>query len=460
MTTLRASLAVAVAVALASGACGGGNDPLSDAPPGDDGGDAADASPPDAAPTTVTLHVSYEDFDPFAGEPVDGARIRVIAPDDGTADYTTDASGSATFPVTAGSRIWVVREGLPVPSLVPGGGPPGYIYLLEDIGPGATIRLGAAERTADSVAGQTTVSFTPWDGTYADSVHDGYLVSPDGFSCTDAGIELEPGSILFSVYDGCSTATREMVVTNLDALGNPIAWLRVPGFGPITTPVDGTAAVWDDTGTTYEVTSTGLPSNVVEVSADFRSALSWHRTYVSGSPRKPFSIVDAALPTPASATYALSHDAALPQWLVEPLAALASSYTIDGDRALPFVDTIDYNPSNRTVSWTEVDAGTALPALVTTSFNYYDDVDFSQYRWVIYAPGGWTELPIPDVPDDLTTHDLQAGDPVYPDVWLVDVEGASYGSILGSVDLYRTALDSGFQPAARAAVSGGFPFDK
>jgi hypothetical protein len=459
MTTLRASLAVAVA--FASGACGGGNDPLSDAPPGDDAGDDVDAAPPDAAPTTVTVHVSYEDFDPLAGEPVDGARIRVIAPDDGSADYTTDGSGSATFPVTAGSRIWVVREGVPVPAVVPGGGPAGYIYLIEDIGPGATIRLGAAERpTADSVEGETTVSFTPWDGTYADSVHDGYLSAPGGFGCTDGGIELEPGAILYSVYDGCSTETREMVVTNLDALDNPIAWLRIPGFGAITTPVDGTAAVWDEVGTTYEVTTTGLPANVLGVSADFRSTLSWHRTYVSGSPRKAFSIVDAALPTPASATYLLSHDGALPQWLVEPLPALAASYNIDGARALPFVDTISYNPSNRTVSWTEVDAGTALPSLVTASFSYYDDVDFSQYRWVIYAPGGWTELPLPDVPDDLTTHDLQAGDPVFPDVWLVDVEGASYGSILGGIDLYRTALDGNYHPAARAAVSGGFPIDK
>jgi hypothetical protein len=146
-----------------------------------------------------------------------------------------------------------------------------------------------------------------------------------------------------------------------------------------------------------------------------------------------------------------------PQFVADPVLALPATQTIDGATLLPYISSPVYQPDSRTITWSEVIAGSVAPQLVTASFSYFDNVDSTQFRWTIYAPGDATSLVIPDVPDEVTTHDLRPTDLVYPDTWLLATDGGTFDQLLNDVDLLRDdPAHSGFHPISRVLWSGGY----
>jgi len=444
---------------LAVTACGGDSKNLPDAPPGTP--DAMGA--PDAVPNTATVRVSQEDYDPSPGEPIEGAKVEVVPSAGGAIDYVTDATGTVTFPVEAGTRVWVARDPILLPAVAaphrvrPGGVGPGsgFLYLIESVGPGDQIDLGATPSTAASTDGTLTVRYTPFAGA-AGGYHDGWIYAGNTL-CMDGGTETAPGTIVFATYAGCAGTQREIVLTATDVNGQSIAWLRIPNVGPIPGVLDATAATWDTTGTAYVVNYPGLDTaNVYYAYTTFGSPGSWHTVYANGPTTNPITIIDGLLPTPAIAVTELLHNTMSPQFVAAPLPTIPASLDVDGANLLPFVSSPAFDPATRTISWTAT-SGVVAPKLVTAAFQYYDSVDLTTYAWTIYAPGSTASLVIPDVPDTVTTHDLQPGDFVYPDLWLLDVAGSSYADLLGDLDLYRAdPAASGYRPTTRNLLSGGY----
>lgn len=452
LAKLCALLAV-VAVA----ACGGDSNTLPDGPPG--GPDATRT--PDAPPvTTATVVVSQENFEADPGAPIEDAGVAVIAPGGGApVMFTTNATGTATFPVEPGSAVWVQVPVLgSTPGLVPGvGSGSGQLYLITSVSPGDTIALGAPRRSTGSAAGTLTLRYTPLTGSEYGFFHDALM---EQTSCYDYGVETVPGTIDFTTYDGCAAPSRELVITAYDLVtGAPAAWLTVPGVAPVPGTIDASTATWDTTGTMYTVNHTGHDAAVYSANTYVFSGDSWHSIYQNGpidagtgthSQRGP------TLPTPALAVTQLHANTAMSQYVAEPLATIPASYDIDGSALLPFIDVADYDPATRTITWATPIAGTVAPQIVTSTFSYFDDVDSTQYRWTIYAPGDTTELVLPDVPDVLTTHDLQPLDRTYPDIWLINVEGSSYSTLLNGLDLYRDDPAFDLPATAKSLLSGGY----
>jgi hypothetical protein len=156
----------------------------------------------------------------------------------------------------------------------------------------------------------------------------------------------------------------------------------------------------------------------------------------------------------------LYNSAGLPQWVIDPVTTAETSHAVDGATVLPYIASPGFDPASRTIRWSTATPGSAAPHVVTASFNYYDSVSSTQYRWTIYAPGDATELVLPDVPDAVTAHDLQPTDIIYPDVWLIDVAGSDYADLLTDLDLYRNNPTSGYRLGSRVLASGGYDIGK
>jgi hypothetical protein len=440
-------------------ACGGGGDNLPDAPPG--GPDAP--MQPDAGPGIATITVTQEDFDPTPGEPIAGADVAVFRPGGGGTPtlYTTDASGVAMFPVEPGAPVWVARDPAVPPTAFPGGPSfEGRIYYLASVSPGDSIRLGGPPRGNPGTSGTLTINYTEYGGGTYGGYHDAFLAD-----CTDFGDTSVAGTLTFNTYPysgqnrGCDGPGRALVLTATSpASGLPLAWLTVPDVATLPATIDATAQTWDAAGTTYTVNLSNHAADVTYAYAYYGSPASWH-TFSSNGPvdtgTGTLTVTEATLTTPAIVTTELYHQLGSPQFVVEQTATVPSTVSVDGAALLPFISTPSYDEPTRTIQWTDETAGGVAPQLVTASFNYFDNVDGTQYRWTIYAPGTATELALPDVPDAIVSHDLRAGDLVYPDVWLIDVAGGSYSTVLSSIDLYRNDPRSAPFPG-RALVSGGY----
>lgn len=445
-------------------ACGGGNNKLPDAPPGTPDGPPGQ---PDAMVVgTVTVHVSQEDFDPLPGAPIEGARIAVIAPGGAMTMYSTDITGVATFEAMTGSAMWVGRDPESPPAAVPG--LPSYdgrLYYLASIAPGDDIALGAVPGGPAGTDGTLTINYTPQVAA-GPGYYDNLLAN-----CTDYGDNSVPGMLTFNVYSyassgrGCGGgAARELVMTTTDLVtGAPNGWLTVPNVTTEPGTIDATGLGWDDTGTTYTVTHSNQPADVTYAYSYFRSGGSWHGSNTQGSisgGTGTYSITDATLPLPMVVATELYNQLGLPQWVVDPVINAESSHAIDGATVLPYIASPAFDPATRTISWSTATPGPTAPQIVTASFSYYDSASSTQFRWTIYAPGDATELVIPDVPDAVAGHDLQPGEFVYPDLWLINVEGSDYDDLLTDLDLYRNDPTSGYRLGSRVLASGGYDIGK
>jgi hypothetical protein len=433
-------------------ACGGGGDQLPDGSPG------ADAMPDSDGMGPTTVRVVQERSDPNPGAAIEGARIQVVLPDGTARDYVTDATGAATVQVATGSQLWIARDPLGTPTVVPGGSSAvGQLYYFTSIEPDRSITVGGVVRESGSENGSLTINYTPY-GSGTSLYHDGFFYS-GGNSCTDGGVETTLGTIVYETYAGCAATARELVITAFDPKdGSPQAWLRVPDVAPVNGTIDATDLSWDPTGVAYTYALSDPPADVTSTTSAMTSAASWHYVSAAGDPAAPYSVQEVVTPTPASILTTVRHQLASPQYVLTPVTTFATTeFTVDGAGLLPFVQGPEFAPATRTISWTEVSAGSVAPALATASFSYYDNTDFTQYRWTIYAPPGAAAIEIPDVPDAVTTHDIHAGDTVYPDLWLIEAEGATYGAMIESIDLYRTDPQYELPPTARAHLSGGFP---
>ena len=446
---MRISLPV---YALVLVACGDPDPALPDAPPTP----TADAPLDGAPPTTITVRVHQEDSEPSPGEPLANAEIAVVPPTGPTVVWTTDTTGTAVVGFEAGSTLWVAHLGM----FPPTGAPTGYLFLIHDVSPGDTVVLGANVPTPiDSTDGTLSVTFNrladpsityDWDRGW----------SP----CVDFGAEVAPGQIDFATFSGCEAPVRDLVITAFDVNFTPVAWLRIPGVSATAGSIDGTAAAWQMAGRAYSVELTDAPADALFSRTIFASPSTWHRVEttidLTTSPSGTSTNVD--LSGPATLVTKLDTQILYPtQVIADPVTAIPSPYMLAGADLLPFPTNDGWDPATRTIHWTSSTPTTALaPHLITASFNYYDNVSSSQYRWTIYASGTRTTLPVPDVPDEMIAHDIAAGVMVYPDLWTV--HATNYADLLTDIDLARIALTDGdpsdlrYRPTTRIVVAGGY----
>jgi hypothetical protein len=444
----------AFAFALALAACDKDNPDLPDGPPTP----MADAAIDGALPPTITVRVLQEDNETTPGEPLANAEVAVVPPTGPTVVWTTDTSGTAVVGFEPGSTLWIAHLGM----FPPTGGPTGHLYLFHDVAPGDTVVVGAAARpAAASTDGILSVSYNrladpnltyDWD----------HFWSP----CIDYGTEVAPGQIDFLTMAGCDAPSRDLVITAFDVNFTAVAWLRVPGVAAIAGTVDGTAAAWQTVGRSYDVGITGAPADAVFARTVFASPSSWHQveTTIELTTGTTGTSTNVDLPGAALLVTKLDTQISYPtQVIAEPVPAIPTPYMIDGGELLAFPTNDGWDAATRTMRWTPSTPATSLaPQLVTASFNYYDDVSNSQYRWTIYASGSRSELVVPDVPDEMIAHDVAAGVLVYPDLWTVHVAGATYADLLTDVDLARIALTDGdasdlrYRPTTRVLAAGGY----
>jgi hypothetical protein len=445
---------ISVSVLIVLAACGDPDPALPDAPPTP----TADAAVDGAPPTTITVRVLQEDNEVTPGEPLANAEIAVVPPTGPTVVWTTDTTGTAVVGFEAGSTLWIAHLGM----FPPTGAPQGHLFLVHDVSPGDTVVVGANPRAAPtSTDGTLSILFNrlpdpnltyDWDHLWS--------------SCVDYGLETTPGQIDITTYSGCEAPARDLVITAFDINLTPVAWLRVPGVAPIAGTVDGTGAAWESAGNLYSVGLTNAPTDATFLRTFYLSPSTWHlvETTIDLTLGPTGVTTNIDLAGPATLVTRLYTQLSYPtQVIADPVATIPRPYTLDAADLLPFPTNDGFDPSTRTIHWTpSTPAASLTPHLVTASFNYYDDVSQSQYRWTIYGSGARTSLPVPDVPDEMIAHDLAPGVLVYPDLWTVHATGSTYADLLTDIDLARVALTDGdpsdlrYRPTTRVLAAGGY----